>query len=549
MSDSRPKLKLSFSRPGQVVDSSSPAPPVERTPSSAIRTPSLKLSLKPPQVNTASSNTAGRTSKPPRKKQSKVTNGDTLGSGKKRKRQDVLDRSEDERAPGHKRPSPQRKLTLKTKPPIPQQPVRAPTLTLKAKGKIPKRPPGVGYDSELEERENDPVILDAFILRMVPGPDCDYIQKHISEGTVGLHRIQGGADIQFKLFDAHGRRGMMTVRKQPYAITMVDLPCIIEGMKTWDKKSFIKSVDISQMLLVLGPCKNEEEAKNYPLPPEVDPKTHQYAHGLTAPMHNVRKRRFNKTKRTNVDDIESIERRVEMLLKADEEAESVEWKVFDHDPREDESPVEEEYSESEEDQDEEDIDGEAEPDDYFQNQPEQHGEIVETPLYQESPALEEDDNIEEEFARELMSDEDEEDSVLQTNGALKPAATLHAPEGSSFAVTSTSASPSATGDAVGTPASVEQARSAEEEDEEGSGEDDDESDGEDVSDEDEDEQAKEKDAALQEAKDNIAEMERKVLVFEEQMKAATSPILRAKLRKQMQSLRDEIDNLRRKWGL
>jgi TATA-binding protein-associated factor Taf7 len=32
----------------------------------------------------------------------------------------------------------------------------------------------------------------------------------------------------------------------------VDLPCIVEGMKSWDRRGWYKSADICQMLLVLG---------------------------------------------------------------------------------------------------------------------------------------------------------------------------------------------------------------------------------------------------------------------------------------------------------
>ena len=103
---------------------------------------------------------------------------------------------------------------------------------------------------------------------------------------------------------------------------MVDLPCVIEAMKSWEKKAWWKSADICQMLLVLGPCNSEEEALNFPLPSAkegYDVRTSQWAHGVTPPMRWARKRRFRK--RVSVKAVEEEEDEVERLLRLDEEAE------------------------------------------------------------------------------------------------------------------------------------------------------------------------------------------------------------------------------------
>ena len=237
-------------------------------------------------------------------------------------------------------------------------------IKLQTKGRIPKRLPGVGYDSELTDRELDPVILEGMMLRMQPGPDCDYIRDAINKGTMGVHKLQGGANVAIRVLDDKGRRCIVQVRDNNYAATLVDLPCLIEGMKSWDNKRFIKSVDVCQMMLVLGRIKNDEEAKTYPLPDGVNPKTYTYAHGITAPMQWVRKRRFDRTRRVPVDEIESIDRRVNQLLQADATASSVSYEILDHDPRLDDD----QYSESESDEQEEDADGE-EDENYFGYEP------------------------------------------------------------------------------------------------------------------------------------------------------------------------------------
>ena len=597
MSESKPKLKLSFSF-AQPPDTSSTVASTSQAgsppPQSEIRTPSIKLNFGKQSTPVA---TDGRTFTPPAKKRKVDPAASVPDSAKKRKPNAIKQELGKGATAGGRESaqSPQRKLTLTTKalqnlqapPERPAAPARTSTLKIIAKGKIPKRELGNGWDSENEETEKDPVILEGFILRMQPGSDCDYLHKHITEGTMGLDHRQGGANVRFRLFDTHGRRGMMMVREHPYAIAMVDLPCVVEGMKTWDKKAAVKSMDISQMLLVLGPCKNQEEAMKYPLPPEVDPKTHNYAHGLTPPMHYVRKRRFDKTKRAKLEDIEEVERRVKALLAADKAAKKVSWRTYDHDPtdelaeEEDNDDDGEEYSATDED-DDEDADGEEEdrePVDYFHNQPGRH-DLVETPGYNDSPAMmDEDDEDEGDIEREFMlgldnADDEADDAdtgTSQPDDSAKASQHLQArgetEGGSSFAVTSTSASPSANIDTPGggtstgpagsptnqTPADEESDDddndpSNEVSDAEGSdaNADDDEGEG----DEDDDEQAKEQDEALQEAKDNIVEMENKIRQVRAEIGTKQKgSIVARKLREKAEGLEGEVEGLRRKWGL
>jgi transcription initiation factor TFIID subunit 7 len=204
-----------------------------------------------------------------------------------------------------------------------------PNIKIKAKGAPPKREPGVGYDSEGEDIEIDPAIESQFILRMQPGEDCEYLRKMISEKKIGLPIRDGGADVYMRFFDKEGRRGMVTIRGRHYAASMLDLPCIVEGMKSWDKRGWYKSADICQIFLVHARVKDEEEAKKVPLPREVDQENWLYPHGLTAPMHWVRKRRFRK--RTNVRTIEAVEEEVERLLRMDAEAEESWTQIIDLD--------------------------------------------------------------------------------------------------------------------------------------------------------------------------------------------------------------------------
>jgi transcription initiation factor TFIID subunit 7 len=223
-------------------------------------------------------------------------------------------------------------------------------LKIKHHGRVPVRPPGVGYDSEAEEAEEDPAIESQFILRMQPGPDCDLLRKAIEEKKIGKPSAEGGTMVVFRFFDGEGRRAIISIQNRLYAAAMVDLPCVIESMKSWNKKDWVKTADVCQMLLVLGRVANEEEAKRYPLPQEVHPHKHQYPHGLTPPMHWVRRRRFRP--RQSYHEIEQRETMVNKLLAEDESARtsggSTEYEIIDENKPESDMGSSDEDAEGEE---------------------------------------------------------------------------------------------------------------------------------------------------------------------------------------------------------
>ncbi|EXJ77870.1 hypothetical protein A1O3_09029 [Capronia epimyces CBS 606.96] len=520
----RPSLKLKLSKPviPQVGGNQPAQTPI---PTSATRTPSIKLKFGGTPVPASQ--------KVPNKEEDTVT-VTPASSAKKRKRAHNTNDTEDEIARPAPKPPVIRKITLKTDPSSQKQTsksAQAPTLKIRSKGKIPKRPLGVGYDSELEEREQDPVIHEGFILRMQPGPDCDYLRKAIEDGTVGLPRAKGGPDVRMRMLDTSGRRGIMIIRGNQYATTLVDLPCILEGMKSWDKKGWIKSIDVGQMLLVLGRCNTDEEARNYPLPEDVDPKNYQYAHGITAPMKWVRKRRFARTKRARVDDIEAIERRVNALLEADKAAISTRYQLLDHDPRLDE----ERYSSG---LDGEDEDAEGEDDDdvqgYFDLSNGQHGAILEPPVFAETPVEDIGQDEVDEFERMFAGDDD----GPTTESASQARNTLHIPElgDSSVVVTSTSASPSVT--VAHTPASAAEASSDEDEEDDGGDED-----------EDLDDAEAEGDENLQQVKDRIQDLQQKIAEQTEVLKQTQNAILKKKLARKIQDLKDDVAMMKKNAGL
>ena len=531
----RPKLKLSFSK----VNVKAPADAHTPTPQSATRTPSIKLKLnpKPPLPFPASSTPSAN----PKPKKSARPNGATPKiAGKKRK----LPTKEEEDSSGDelsRRPPAIRKITLTNKS------APTPTLKIKHKGKIPKRPLGVGYDSELSDREADPTLLEAFILRMPPGEDCTYLRTAINNGKIGIPRSQGGADVQIRPLDRHGRRSVVTIQGRKYAAAMVDLPCIIEGMKSWDKKSWIKSADICQMLLVLGRIQSDEDAQTYSLPADVNPKTNQYAHGITPPMRWVRKRRFARTNRTQVSDIEAVERKVNQLLQEDAAALHVKHELIDPEQLEQRDHEMEEYSGD--DYDEEDAEGEEVgegiPDSYFAAHNGEHGEIVGTPTYVQTPVEDIGDDEVDEFEAALMDEDDEEPHAANAVAANADRNGLRPPEGdSSFAVTSTSASPSAT--AAHSPATP--AGDSSDEDEED--EDDADASGSDNPSPDSVDDAEKEDAEnLQEVRDKIQEIEEKIQEQTKAMNEQPNQIIRKKILVKINALKGDVEQMRNTAGL
>lgn len=128
---------------------------------------------------------------------------------------------------------------------------------------------------------------------------------------------------------------------------IVDLPTIIESLKTIDNKSFYKTADICQMMI----CKEEPDqptveeespAKNKKKDPYKVDKKFLWPHGITPPTKNVRKRRFRKTLKKKYVEAPEIEKEVKRLLRADNEAVSVNWEVIkeeDDHPKQDSAPV------------------------------------------------------------------------------------------------------------------------------------------------------------------------------------------------------------------
>ncbi|KAM5384233.1 hypothetical protein ACJA88_003388 [Fusarium oxysporum] len=342
----KPRLKINVSRSSSFVADanatpsvSAPAGPAAPTPTPTEGSRKVKLKIGKSQPSTPAEQPpvktkAGRQPKPTQK----------LVESKKR----AHDELDDELGSAH----PTTKIKLK-----PTKSGLTPTVVVKPKGRAPVHPPGDGYDSEASDREKDPSIEEQFVLRMLPGEHCDYVRWCMENGKMGIPRSQGGADIQLKFFEEDSRRAVVSVKGQPFAAVMVDLPTVTEAMKTWDRKSFLKSADICQMLLVYQKVSTEAEARQTPLPSMID-QHFKWPHGLTPPMHDCVNRRFAKT--ISRKEIEDKEAEVERLLTEDAKAGSTRWEWVDESKDDDEEGGDEDA--------EGDMDDDDDGMDYFQSQ-------------------------------------------------------------------------------------------------------------------------------------------------------------------------------------
>ncbi|KAL2178746.1 TAFII55 protein conserved region-domain-containing protein [Thermothelomyces heterothallicus CBS 202.75] len=478
-----PKIRL--------VSKSQPSTPADSHPPNNAPRPSVAAAEN--GANTASADAtitqtkAGRVSKP---------------SAKKRTREESEDEDDDDvpLANGTSTTHQAKKTKITIRPTTPGL-VRQPTLKVKSSGRIPHKPLGEGYDSEAEDREVDPVIEEQFLFRMMPGEHCEYLRTAIQNRQIGVPKSQGGADFQIKWLDEEGRRAVVMVKGQMFAAILLDLPTITEGMKTWDKKSMIKSSDICQMLLVFAPVNSEEEAKTAPLPKAVE-HGHRWPHGITPPMHDARNRRFRK--RLSKLEIKNKEAEVERLLSADREALNVRTEWIDsnkHNGRADEEDEEEEY--------EEDAEGEA--DDYFgDGAAEQQAEEEEEEFEVDDAALEA------EFLEAV------ETPMVDTPGAAAEGVTPGA---------ATAATPGQQGEEEA--AAEEEA--AEEEAQEEESDEDDEEDG----DEDEEEEGDE-DEEVAAIRNVIASLKKQLKSYEEQLAASVQPIMRKRLEGNIRNVKSEI---------
>ncbi|XP_030066146.1 transcription initiation factor TFIID subunit 7-like isoform X2 [Microcaecilia unicolor] len=172
-----------------------------------------------------------------------------------------------------------------------------------------------------------------FVLRLPP-EYASTVRRTVQSGNVYLKD-------RFTIeLHPDGRHGIVRVDRVPLAAKLVDLPCIIECLKTIDKKTFYKTADICQMLVCtvdgdLYPPVEEPSGTTDPKSSKKKDKDREkkfiWNHGITLPLKNVRKRRFRKTAKKKYIESPDVEKEVKRLLSTDAEAVSVRWEIIAED--------------------------------------------------------------------------------------------------------------------------------------------------------------------------------------------------------------------------
>ncbi|XP_012284567.1 transcription initiation factor TFIID subunit 7 [Orussus abietinus] len=181
-------------------------------------------------------------------------------------------------------------------------------------------------NNEYKSRDEPPAELESqFVMRLPPEP-ARVLRETLRSAlplkdrlSIKLENDMRYGEVRFDHWLLHAK--------------VVDLPTVVESLKTIDNKSFYKTADICQMVL----CKEEDDQtttdEESPIrqkkkdPNKVD-KKFLWPHGITPPTKNVRRRRFRKTLKKKYVEAPEIEKEVKRLLRVDNDAVNVKWEVI-----------------------------------------------------------------------------------------------------------------------------------------------------------------------------------------------------------------------------
>lgn len=170
--------------------------------------------------------------------------------------------------------------------------------------------------------------LDFNMILNVPediGKKIHQIIQGNSENDIPVEIIENPSE-SMKIEDS--RKMLFKFGNNIHPITIVDFPCIIEGNKTIDYKTFYKSSDISQMFYVHeDKLKNENDLINFnPFTDTKDlnfdkilwkkDKDHQYKlkHGLAKCTRNIRAKRFKRKVKYNHEEILEVAKKLKNII-------------------------------------------------------------------------------------------------------------------------------------------------------------------------------------------------------------------------------------------
>lgn len=214
-----------------------------------------------------------------------------------------------------------------------EAPAPAPRVVPKVRIK-PTRIPGDGYDSEAPDVEDDPLVEQAIAIRFLPDANLDFV--HLAVETGDLSNV----NIKWLTRD----KAVVNVNLTLYLARLVDLPTLTELYKTVDKKNLFKTIDVSQILLVLHPINPQDlnAERDFDISPdrlyvhplyellpgsEIVPSRTVLRDGLLYPYQDVY-RRF-KPRKVGHRVLHDVDSRVNDLIKRDNDAEETHYEMAD----------------------------------------------------------------------------------------------------------------------------------------------------------------------------------------------------------------------------
>ncbi|XP_055625399.1 transcription initiation factor TFIID subunit 7 [Toxorhynchites rutilus septentrionalis] len=183
------------------------------------------------------------------------------------------------------------------------------------------------------EAKRDEVELETQIIMRLPVEPAKALREAIQSGANNLKdRLSIRLENELRYGEVRLDHWLLHAK-------VVDLPTVVETLKTIDNKNFYKTADLCQIMICkeepdLPSTEEESPNKNKKKDPNKVDKKYLWPHGITPPCKNVRKRRFRKTLKKKYVEAPEIEKEVKRLLRVDNEAVNVKWDLIteDEDP-------------------------------------------------------------------------------------------------------------------------------------------------------------------------------------------------------------------------
>lgn len=177
------------------------------------------------------------------------------------------------------------------------------------------------------EPKRDEVELETQLIMRMPVEPAKTLREAIQGGANNLKdRLSIRLDVDLRYGEVRLDHWLLHAK-------VVDLPTVVETLKTIDGKNFYKTADLCQLMICkeepdLPSAEEESPAKNKKKDPNKVDKKFLWPHGITPPCKNVRKRRFRKTLKKKYVEAPEIEKEVKRLLRVDNEAVHVKWDLI-----------------------------------------------------------------------------------------------------------------------------------------------------------------------------------------------------------------------------